>query len=38
MAVAVPTHRWNELASSGTPRPHPVDDAPAALYRVAIYG
>ncbi|MFJ5262593.1 serine hydrolase domain-containing protein [Streptomyces sp. NPDC088387] len=38
MAVAVNLQRWNRLDSSGSPRPHPVDDALAALYRVAMYG
>ncbi|SOD63372.1 D-alanyl-D-alanine carboxypeptidase [Streptomyces zhaozhouensis] len=38
MAVAVNLQRWNALDSSGRPRPHPLDDALAALYRVALYG
>ncbi|MGW6460462.1 serine hydrolase domain-containing protein [Streptomyces sp. NPDC055078] len=38
MAVAVNTQRWNRLDSSGRPQPHPIDDALAALYRVAMYG
>ncbi|MFE2560637.1 serine hydrolase domain-containing protein [Streptomyces sp. NPDC059352] len=38
MAVAVNMQRWNRLDSSGTPRPHPIDDALATLYRVAMYG
>nr|WP_206325120.1 MULTISPECIES: serine hydrolase domain-containing protein [unclassified Streptomyces] len=38
LAVAVNTQRWNRLDSSGSPQPHPIDDALAALYRVAMYG
>ncbi|MFJ7966509.1 serine hydrolase domain-containing protein [Streptomyces sp. NPDC096324] len=38
LAVAVNTQRWNRLDSSGVPRPHPIDEALAALYRVALYG
>ncbi|MFF9342817.1 serine hydrolase domain-containing protein [Streptomyces sp. NPDC014773] len=38
MAVAVNLQRWNGFDSSGKPRPHPIDDALAALYRVAMYG
>ncbi|MEV6201108.1 serine hydrolase domain-containing protein [Streptomyces sp. NPDC051771] len=38
LAVAVNLQRWNRLDSSGSPRPHPIDDALAALYRVAMYG
>ncbi|MEU7468617.1 serine hydrolase domain-containing protein [Streptomyces sp. NPDC044984] len=38
MAVAVNLQRWNRLDSSGRPQPHPIDDALAALYRVAMYG
>ncbi|WP_435882951.1 serine hydrolase [Streptomyces flaveolus] len=38
MAVAVNLRRWNRLDSSGTPQPHPIDDALAALYREAMYG
>lgn len=38
MAVAVNLQRWNRLGSSGRPQPHPVDDALAALHRVAMYG
>jgi D-alanyl-D-alanine carboxypeptidase len=37
-AVAVNLQRWNRLDSSGTPQPHPIDDALAALYREAMYG
>jgi D-alanyl-D-alanine carboxypeptidase len=38
LAVAVNTQRWNRLDSSGLPQPHPIDEALAALYRVAMYG
>ncbi|WP_199548166.1 serine hydrolase [Streptomyces sp. N35] len=38
VALAVNMQRWNRLDSSGTPQPHPVDEALAALYRVAMYG
>lgn len=38
MAVAVNMQRWNKLDSSGKPQPHPIDDALATLYRVAMYG
>ncbi|MEU5418098.1 serine hydrolase domain-containing protein [Streptomyces sp. NPDC020799] len=38
LAVAVNSQRWNRLDPSGRPRPHPIDDALAALYRVAMYG
>ncbi|GAA2332831.1 beta-lactamase family protein [Streptomyces kunmingensis] len=38
MAVAVNLQRWNGLDSSGTPQPHPIDHALAALHRVAMYG
>ncbi|WP_395298208.1 serine hydrolase domain-containing protein [Kitasatospora hibisci] len=38
MALAVNVQRWNRLDSSGRPQPHPIDDALAALYRVAMYG
>jgi D-alanyl-D-alanine carboxypeptidase len=38
MAVALNLQRWNRLDSSGTPQPHPIDDALVALYRVAMYG
>ncbi|MFF4019758.1 serine hydrolase domain-containing protein [Streptomyces sp. NPDC001843] len=38
MAVAVNLQRWNSLDSSGKPQPHPIDDALATLYRVAMYG
>ncbi|MFD3553766.1 serine hydrolase domain-containing protein [Streptomyces goshikiensis] len=38
MSVAVNLQRWNRLDSSGKPQPHPIDDALATLYRVAMYG
>ncbi|MEU1074668.1 MULTISPECIES: serine hydrolase domain-containing protein [unclassified Streptomyces] len=38
MAVAVNMQRWNRLDASGRPQPHPIDDALAALFRVAMYG
>ncbi|WP_282695943.1 serine hydrolase domain-containing protein [Streptomyces sp. CC208A] len=38
LAVAVNLQRWNRLDSSGEPQPHPIDDALAALHRVAMYG
>ncbi|MEV8320110.1 serine hydrolase domain-containing protein [Streptomyces sp. NPDC059900] len=39
MAVALNLQRWNTLdPSSGKPQPHPIDDALATLYRVAMYG
>ncbi|WP_017241967.1 serine hydrolase domain-containing protein [Streptomyces sp. SS] len=38
LAVAVNMQRWNKLDSSGKPQPHPIDDALATLYRVAMYG
>lgn len=38
MSVAVNLQRWNRLDPSGRPQPHPIDEALAALYRVAMYG
>ncbi|WP_181008932.1 MULTISPECIES: serine hydrolase [unclassified Streptomyces] len=38
MTVAVNLQRWNRLGPSGTPQPHPIDDALAALHHVAMYG
>ncbi|MFF9899083.1 serine hydrolase domain-containing protein [Streptomyces longispororuber] len=38
MAVAVNMQRWNPLDSTGRPQPHPIDEALATLYRVAMYG
>ncbi|MFG2717943.1 serine hydrolase domain-containing protein [Streptomyces sp. NPDC048416] len=36
LAVAVNLQRWNRLDPAGRPRRHPIDDALAALYRVAM--
>ena len=36
MSVAVNLIRWNKLDSSGKPQPHPIDDALAALYQLAM--
>lgn len=38
MSVAVNMQRWNRLDSTGRPQPHPIDDALAALYGVALCG
>ncbi|MEJ8632772.1 serine hydrolase domain-containing protein [Streptomyces sp. MS2.AVA.5] len=38
MSVAVNLQRWNRLDSAGKPQPHPIDEALAALHRVAMYG
>ncbi|MEU9645897.1 serine hydrolase domain-containing protein [Streptomyces sp. NPDC048188] len=38
MAVAVNLQRWNVLDASGRPQHHPIDDALAALHRLALYG
>ncbi|TDD03285.1 class A beta-lactamase-related serine hydrolase [Nonomuraea deserti] len=38
MSVAINLQRWNRLDASGKPQPHPIDDALAALYRVAMCG
>ncbi|WP_459547810.1 serine hydrolase domain-containing protein [Nocardia sp. X0981] len=38
LSVAMNLARWNELDSAGTPRPHPIDDALAALRRHALCG
>ncbi|WP_410657630.1 serine hydrolase domain-containing protein [Amycolatopsis sp. lyj-112] len=38
MSVATNLQRWNKLDSSGRPQPHPIDDALAALYGVAMHG
>ncbi|WP_229925933.1 serine hydrolase domain-containing protein [Streptomyces longispororuber] len=38
LAVAVNLQRWNSLDSTGRPQPHPIDEALATLYRVAMYG
>ncbi|GAA3668133.1 serine hydrolase domain-containing protein [Nonomuraea antimicrobica] len=38
MSVAVNMQRWNRLDSTGRPQPHPIDEALAALYGMAMYG
>jgi D-alanyl-D-alanine carboxypeptidase len=38
MSVAMNLQRWNRLDSSGKPQLHPIDDALAALYHMAMYG
>jgi D-alanyl-D-alanine carboxypeptidase len=38
MSVALNLQRWNRLGATGVPQPHPIDDALAAFYRVAMYG
>jgi D-alanyl-D-alanine carboxypeptidase len=38
MSIAVNLIRWNTLDASGKPERHPIDDALAALYRVAMCG
>jgi len=38
MSVALNLQRWNRLDASGRPQPHPIDDALAALYQVAMTG
>ena len=38
MSVAVNLQRWNELDSTGKPRPHAIDAALAALYDLALCG
>ncbi|WIY06100.1 serine hydrolase domain-containing protein [Amycolatopsis mongoliensis] len=38
MSVALNLQRWNRLGASGAPQPHPIDQALAALYQVAMYG
>ncbi|MFD0266314.1 serine hydrolase domain-containing protein [Streptomyces sp. NPDC127106] len=38
MSVAINLMRWNELDSSGTPQPHPIDGALTALYAKAMCG
>ncbi|MFF8285079.1 hypothetical protein ACF06W_20490 [Streptomyces albus] len=37
-AHVVNPQRWNELDASGTPQPHPIDAALAALHHVAMHG
>ncbi|MFF1924836.1 serine hydrolase domain-containing protein [Streptomyces sp. NPDC058221] len=38
LSVALNQQRWNTLGPTGEPQPHPIDDALAALCRVAMYG
>jgi D-alanyl-D-alanine carboxypeptidase len=38
MSVAVNLMRWNKLNVSGTPQPHPIDDALRTFYRLAMCG
>ena len=38
MSVAVNLMRWNKLDASGGPRHHPIDDALAAFYQLAMFG
>ncbi|MFI8518908.1 serine hydrolase domain-containing protein [Streptomyces sp. NPDC085481] len=38
MSVAINLMRWNRPDASGTPQPHPIDDALEALYRQALCG
>ncbi|HET6285598.1 MAG TPA: serine hydrolase domain-containing protein [Amycolatopsis sp.] len=38
LAVAVNMQRWNRLDATGTPQPHPLDEALAALYATALGG
>lgn len=38
MSIAVNLQRWNRLDASGRPQPHPIDDALAGLYQVAMCG
>jgi D-alanyl-D-alanine carboxypeptidase len=38
MSVAFNLIRWNKLDSSGRPQHHPIDDALAALYQLAMCG
>jgi D-alanyl-D-alanine carboxypeptidase len=38
MSVAMNLIRWNKLDVSGRPQRHPIDDALAAFYRLAMYG
>ena len=38
MSIAVNLQRWNKLAPSGKPRPHPIDNALGVLYQVAMSG
>lgn len=38
MSIAINLMRWNALNASGKPQHHPIDDALAKLYRVALCG
>lgn len=38
LSLALNLQRWNTLDPAGKPRPHPIDDALAALCRTAMYG
>ena len=38
MSVAMNLIRWNRLAASGKPQPHPIDGALSALYQLAMCG
>jgi D-alanyl-D-alanine carboxypeptidase len=38
MPFALNLMRWNKLNSSGKPQHHPIDDALAALYQLAMCG
>ncbi|MGH8879338.1 MAG: serine hydrolase domain-containing protein, partial [Stackebrandtia sp.] len=38
VSVATNAQRWNRLDSAGKPQPHPIDEALAALHRVAMGG
>ncbi|WP_405145978.1 beta-lactamase family protein [Nocardia salmonicida] len=38
MSVATNLVRWNEIGPDGKPKPHPIDDALATLYRIAMGG
>ena len=38
MSVAFNLIRWNKLDFSGKPQHHPIDDALAAFYQLAMYG
>ncbi|RSM71664.1 hydrolase [Amycolatopsis sp. WAC 01375] len=38
LAVAVNMQRWNRFDATGTPLPHPINDALAALYDTAMCG
>ncbi|NEW39808.1 hypothetical protein GV794_22700 [Nocardia cyriacigeorgica] len=38
MTVAMNLVRWNTLDATGTPQPHPIDDALSVLYQQARCG